>query len=46
MTFLDKLSELEYEHVKKLNKLHDLRRHERYFDYEVEEKIIEVLHFK
>lgn len=43
MTFLDKLSELEYEHVKKLNKLHDLRRHERYFDYEVEEKIIEVL---
>lgn len=43
MTFLDKLTELEYEHVKKLNTLRDLRRHERYFDYEVEEKIIEVL---
>lgn len=43
MTFLDKLAELKYEHVKKLNTLRSLRRHVRYFDYEVEEKIIEVL---
>lgn len=43
MTFLDKLAELKYEHVKKLNTLRNLRRHVRYFDYEVEEQIIEVL---
>ena len=43
MTFIDKLSELKYEHVNKLNTLRNLRRHVRYFDYEVEEQIIEVL---
>lgn len=43
MSLLEKVLKLKDDHAKQLRTLHDLRRHERYFDYEVEEKIIEVL---
>lgn len=42
-SLLDKVLELKDDHAKQLITLRDLRRYVRYFDYEVEEKIFEVL---
>lgn len=43
MSLLEKVLELKHDHAKQLRMSRYLLRHERYFDYEVEEKIIEVL---
>lgn len=43
MSLLEKVLELKDDHAKQLRMSRYLLRHERYFDYEVEEKILEVL---